>query len=394
MFKHPPTVTFWEAIRKYGERGQLKLGQGQNYYPAFPGLASALQQTIGHVFAARRIEKYGIYPNDVEFGLLADLLNEYFGCGVVQPEDLVVTNGATEAISLLCEHAVCEGWGALLPLPAYFCYELSAARTKLPICGYYNHGGHTARTPEPSRPVIYFANSPNAISGAFSPWADVRATGVASGLDVAFTVYDLVYQLQDFDSQDGSRRLATDVLTRCNLETEAILLTTSKDLSVPGMRAGLLITKNKQVLATARQSTWERYFAINPMCVYMCILYVAALLLRRRSASREERSSTICLVQKKLEAAGVHLSLRRVLEPRPAALAQPGHGGGGGAGPEHQPDCEVESQSDLHVQRHGRGVGRALSRRGSSPAQRVPEPSRARQSDGGPADRLAGGGSR
>jgi hypothetical protein len=275
----PFTVGFLDSIRRDTRQGQLQIGQGVNHFPAFPGLLPVLEHVLGDLFRECGWQRYGLYRQDHALAALASLVNLYLGADLVTPDDLIVTNGSTEAVSLLCEHAAQSRWSALFPLPAYFCYELSAARMRLPIRGYYNHAGHVTGVDGERRPVVHFASSPDAITGACRSWGQIRRVATDAGLEVALTVCDLVYQVQDHDGGGQARTLAAAAAGASRLEDVALLMTTSKDLSLPGIRAGLLISRNRGLLRQARASVTERYFSVNPLCVYLCLLYLLLVLL-------------------------------------------------------------------------------------------------------------------
>jgi histidinol-phosphate/aromatic aminotransferase/cobyric acid decarboxylase-like protein len=289
MVTEPFTVGFLDSIRRDTRQGQLQIGQGVNHFPAFPGLLPVLESVLRDVFREHGWQRYGLYRRDEALAALASLVNLYLGADLVTADDLIVTNGSTEAVSLLCEHAAHSRWSALFPLPAYFCYELSAAKMRLPIRGYYNHAGEVTRVDGERRPVVHFANSPDAITGAYRSWEQVRSVATDADLEVALTVCDLVYQMQDFDGGVQARTLAEAAARAGRLEDVALLMTTSKDLSLPGIRAGLLISRNRGLLKQARASVTERYFSVNPLCVYLCLLYLLLVLLHGAPRAGDKR---------------------------------------------------------------------------------------------------------
>jgi aspartate/methionine/tyrosine aminotransferase len=217
---------------------------------------------------------YDSGADDDELETLCDLLRIYLACPDLEAGHLVVTNGSTEAISLVCSLAARSHVAVLAPLPSYYAYELSAQRAGVSLAGHFGPDGEVAWRPDHAdgRPTYVFVNSPESTTGA------VWEVPTAFADDVAFTVHDLVYQLDYGLPRGAARARARAVCGGSALERAALVTTPSKDLALPGFRAGLLVTKHAGLLEEARTTRFERYFSLNPMVLQVLVVYVALLL--------------------------------------------------------------------------------------------------------------------
>jgi hypothetical protein len=226
------------------------------------------------LFTSGRAAMYDSRADEDELETLRDLLRIHLGRLDLETDQLVVTNGSTEAISVACAAAARQGAAVAVPLPSYYAYELSAARAGVPLAGH--HGAEGTTVADLGRPVWLFVNEPESTTGAgWEPPGDL-----VSG--AACTIHDLVYQL-DYDARRGlarsrARRAASD------LGRAALVMTPSKDLALPGLRAGLLVTEHRGLLDEARAIRFERYFSLNPLVLQVLVVYVALLVARSDGA--------------------------------------------------------------------------------------------------------------
>jgi aspartate/methionine/tyrosine aminotransferase len=231
-----------------------------------------------------RMDRYTLPTGDShERTVLAELVNRYAGSEVFEADDVLATTGSTEGIGLLFMAMAEIGDIELaLPLPAYFAYELSAVRWGLPIATYYDpaNGRRCLASNNSRRRTAVIINSPESVTGlALSQSAMEEVAGQAD--PEGLVIYDCIYQLEDLavgspglSSRDVVRRAVAD---REKLERSVLLFTASKDLSLPGLRAGLIVTKNLRLKKLLNAILMERYYAGPPLPAYVMALYLSVL---------------------------------------------------------------------------------------------------------------------
>ncbi len=260
------TLDFYRRARRAHIEGGLLLGEGANLVPPFAGLERVLCRETESRFRSGSLAAYprpGGDMNDRE--LLAESLNRLMGHAAFGPEDVLLTHGSTEGLDIVCRHAGEARLACLLPLPAYFQYELAASHHGLPVAGFYGVSGdiHWCAS-RPSRgPLCLVVNRPDALTGA-CPQPEFF-TALSTGLSVSFAVYDLCFLLLDIDPSAASRSFVRQLAVDTDWERAALLLTLSKDLALPGLRCGLLASRCRPLLEAARDILMERYFAPSPL---------------------------------------------------------------------------------------------------------------------------------
>jgi Aminotransferase class I and II len=110
---------------------------------------------------------------------------------------------------------------------------------------------------------------PNGVSG------DVFTPTVGP---VDFRVVDIVFQSGGFENQSAAVHAAR-VRVSSGVDGTAVLMTPAKDLSVPGIRAGMLVSDYAPLVAAARRRHFNGLATINPVIGQLILLYLAALLL-------------------------------------------------------------------------------------------------------------------
>jgi hypothetical protein len=91
----------------------------------------------------------------------------------------------------------------------------------------------------------------------------------------ALTVYDFVNQMQDLGAV--SSRASARVLASKAPDSSVVMFTASKDLSLPGLRAAVLITKSSELREFVRRIQFERYYTPNPMIGLSVATYLVLL---------------------------------------------------------------------------------------------------------------------
>lgn len=195
---------------------------------------------------------------------IAELLSAVIGRRLTR-DQVYFTNGSTESISLTVRNARALGFEALvLPLPGYFAFELSAARWGLPVAGYVG-----ANDPVMESNVLIV---PNGVDGSIpSPSAP------ALMVDVPFLLH-------------GTNPLAAvevfDLLRSTFVRDSFIAFSASKDLSIPALRVGLLITPEGIASHSVNEAQLEHQYSFGPVhevvgLIYACLIYARWLQLVR-----------------------------------------------------------------------------------------------------------------
>ncbi|MFI1015969.1 hypothetical protein [Streptomyces sp. NPDC020965] len=126
----------------------VEIGQGCNRFPPAPDLASHLSAGIARLALDGSLSAYTGPRSSGARTVLAELLSAHLGVPL-EPPDIFVTRGGTEAISLTIDHLAETGHDLQLPLPNYYAFDQSAAPCSAPVTGCYRHDGHTVTTGTP-----------------------------------------------------------------------------------------------------------------------------------------------------------------------------------------------------------------------------------------------------
>jgi len=268
LFPEADCFTIYRRIRAGVPADAQQLGQGYNRYPPAPGLLAALQQALTQLFATGRFEQYSCAADDDERALFAMLLGRRLGRPDLAADDVVFTNGGSEAISVLTGGLAAAGLSLALPIPNYYVYEQAALRHRVPVIARYR-ADWPARLPASDAAVVTVL--PNGVTGELAP--------AGPGPRPGFEVLDIIYQLA---GESGTDLLSQEITSRAgglDLERGALILTPSKDLSLAAFRAGALVTRHPVVRSFAERDRHERTFTVSPLVARICIVYLSACLL-------------------------------------------------------------------------------------------------------------------
>jgi aspartate/methionine/tyrosine aminotransferase len=268
-------VRHYREIRRDLSPGARRLSDGRNLYPPSPALLTHLSAMMTALAGSGRFTDYETDADGRDRALVASLLDRYLGGLALSGDDVFFTQGAQEAISILCGYAAKRGLAALLPLPLYYSFEQSSLRWGMPVAGHYCNTGEILWHGCPPRRLFQAVILPNGVAGCFFPVPS--AGGLPNGMDAELTVIDCVHQI---GLQSGPRSLSEytrKTIHRLGLEHAALVFTVSKDLSLPGFRAGVIVTRNRDALHYAKADRFERQYAVNPLVGHMVALYVGLL---------------------------------------------------------------------------------------------------------------------
>lgn len=275
-------VQAYQMIRKGAGQNARRLSVGRNLYP----LSSALQRSLGvlmqNIIESGRLSEYESVADERDKELVAELLRQYLGRPDIKACDLFFTNGSQEAISMICGYGADAQLAALLPLPHYYAYEQSSVRWGMPIAGYYGVDGVASWAGETPDRLLQVLILPNPVTGSLFKVPQVQRS--SGKLDADFTVIDCVYQLGAFDGPSGLGDVTRELCRTVPFGKLALLFTVSKDLSLPGLRAGVIVSGNRDLLRYAKADRFERYYSISPLIGQTLALYLSLLLLNEARA--------------------------------------------------------------------------------------------------------------
>lgn len=268
-FVDVPCVRYYRTIREAAGPDARQIGYGVNKEPPAPVVRRWITE-LHTSFLRHRVTDYDVPESVRERRLLARLAGRYLGEPGIKPEHVVLCNGSSEALSVIFGWAARRKLRAVLPLPLYFGFEQSAARHGVPVTAYYNAmGEHVEVGSSGGNGTLLVDIAPN---GVFGTWPE-RIGGLAPDL----LVVDHVFALPTF--QPKAAFLARLRSRIGDLRRAAVLCTPSKDLSLPGLRCGLMITANRELLRYAHDDRFERGYAVHGATARVAAAHLASLLI-------------------------------------------------------------------------------------------------------------------
>ncbi|MFB7673179.1 hypothetical protein ACFC26_17395 [Kitasatospora purpeofusca] len=273
-------MAVYRDLRNGVARSSAQIGYGYNLYPIAAATARHLRQVLAACQREGRLHEYGTIHDERDRALAATLAGEYLGVPVGD-DQVMFTAGVSEGIGLVSRYLTACDTATVLPAPCYFAFEQTPRRHPLAIAGRYRHdgavhwsGGGAARTA-----VVEIL--PNGVTGSSFRPPVVQAD---------FRVLDLVFQAGGLDT---ARHLVADHARTAlagHLTDTAVLMTPSKDLSLPGLRAGLLISGDNALIATARDDVFDRTASATPMAGQLVLLYLTVLLMAEAAHDDDRRA--------------------------------------------------------------------------------------------------------
>ncbi|NEE14173.1 hypothetical protein G3M58_47905 [Streptomyces sp. SID7499] len=260
-----------------GVRTTRQIGYGRNMYPAAPELVARIRGLVTTLFEQQRMTDYSTEFDGADRQLISALVREWLGRPDIEPDDVFVMAGSTEAISVVTGYLAGRGYGYVLPLPCYYAFEQSAKRWGMPVHAHYNGDGVLHGT-RPDSPWALVDIVPNGVTG--------RRFRLPDGTGDDFRVIDSVFQVSAAPGPGPAvdDRHLLDAVRGVDLGRSCVMLTASKDLSVPGLRAGLLITREPGLRRYLEADRFERCYALNPLSTSVIALYVALMCARAARA--------------------------------------------------------------------------------------------------------------
>ncbi|MEU7316525.1 aminotransferase class I/II-fold pyridoxal phosphate-dependent enzyme [Streptomyces sp. NPDC007083] len=246
----------------------LELGEGCNHFPPSPDLARYLSALLDRFIRDGTLSAYASRSQAGVRAAMAELLRYHLDMRL-DPSDVFFTRGGTEAISLTIAHLAETGHDLVLPVPNYYAFDQCAVRWGAPVSGYYRHDGalHPTGT-SPSTRTCLVEVLPNGVTGARHTLPDLA--------EPDFTLLDVPFQI----GADGPQPAAIirDRVHGIDLSRAALILTASKDLSLPGLRAAVVVTRNTKLLQHLARDRFERMAMSGDPVGEVVMLFYASLL--------------------------------------------------------------------------------------------------------------------
>ncbi|APE24520.1 MULTISPECIES: aminotransferase class I/II-fold pyridoxal phosphate-dependent enzyme [Streptomyces] len=272
----------------------IELGEGCNRFPPSPDLARYLSTLLDRFIRDGTLSAYaGRRPSDTR-AAMAELLGSHLNMHL-DASDIFFTRGGTEAINLTIAHLADTGHGLVLPLPNYYAFDQSAVRWGAPVTAYYRHDGAlhaTSAAPTPRTCLVEVL--PNGVTGTRYDLPQLARPD--------FTLIDIPFQVGSEGPQPAA--ILRDRAHGLDLNACALILTASKDLSLPGLRAAVVVTRNKALLSHFGRDRFER-MAMSSDPVGEVVMLFYASLLALVEAPREQTSKLVQTAQDCIHRAGL-----------------------------------------------------------------------------------------
>jgi hypothetical protein len=278
MFAEADCFAIYRRLRADVADSDAEIGQGFNRYPCSPDLVGAVKLHLDSLLAEGRIEQYSA-QSDAQFERLCrDLVARRFGRDLPNETRVIFTNGGSEAIGIILGALADLEVGVALPQPTYYGYEQSALRHALRLAARYRSdtGGVAAY----GQPDALVQVQPGAVTGRF----EQGPTALAAQWRILFDVVDVVFQLAPPARQAAFEETLRRKVESLNFDSGCLVLTPSKDLSLPSLRAGMIVTHSPAVIEFAKRDRFERSFSVSPLIPFVCALYLGVVLLFRARA--------------------------------------------------------------------------------------------------------------
>ncbi|MEU2874045.1 hypothetical protein ABZ769_33430 [Streptomyces olivoreticuli] len=262
-------IAAFNALRTGTPREALEVGEGCNRFPPSPLVAIYLSETL-----RRLVEDGGlsVYADPFKGGAraaFAEMIGDHLGLHL-GADDICFVRGGTEAINLITAHLASTGHSLTLPLPNYYAFDHCAARWQAPVVGYYRHDGTLHLTGETETQHAALVDVlPNGVTGSIYT--------TPGGPDYDFVLLDTVIQVGHFGAGPSPAAALRAKARALDLEHSAIIMTASKDLALPGIRAAAIISRNAALRAHIGRDAFDRAPVASPLGSLLMTLYAALL---------------------------------------------------------------------------------------------------------------------
>ncbi|MEV7928554.1 aminotransferase class I/II-fold pyridoxal phosphate-dependent enzyme [Kitasatospora sp. NPDC088779] len=262
-------VAVYRDLREGVPKDSAQIGYGYNLYPAAPATDRHVQQVLARCQRQGRLHEYGTAHDAADRALAAELAGEYLGVPVGE-EQVMFTAGASEGIGLVARYLAACDTAMILPAPCYFAFEQATRRNPAAIAGRYREDGTVHWSGGGARHTALVETLPNGVTGDLF---------VPPAVQADFRLLDIVFQA---GGHAPDPHLITDrarAALNGTLTDTAVMMTPSKDLCVPGLRAGLLISGDTSLINAARDDVFNRVASPSPLAGQLVLLYLTVLLM-------------------------------------------------------------------------------------------------------------------
>ncbi|MFE4972665.1 hypothetical protein ACFRAR_11145 [Kitasatospora sp. NPDC056651] len=261
-------LTAFARLRAGSPTGAFEIGEGCNFYPPSPDLGRHLATLLHGLAAHGGLSRYSDPFNGGAKAALAELTTARLGIPLTA-QDITFVQGGTEAISLIISHLAAAGHSLTLPIPNYYGFDHSAARWGAPIASYYRHDGVThPNSKQTGHRSALVEVLPNGVTGTLF----ARPAGSPD-----FTILDLVFQHGAHHDPSALQVAVQSRMHELDLCHSAVIMTASKDLAMPGLRAAAIITRNRTLRQHLSADAFDRAPAGSPLATLLMVLYAAIL---------------------------------------------------------------------------------------------------------------------
>jgi DNA-binding transcriptional MocR family regulator len=265
------SVRAYHELRRLVPPATLRLSEGRNVFPPAALWSALVRRLFDRFVESGRISEYENAADAAERRLVANLLREYLDWPDLAEDCIFFVSGAQEGISLVYAWAARVGMTTALPLPVYYSFEQSACRWGVPVDAYVSADGAVCgRT---AGPVLDVRIIPNPATGTIFPRVELPYPPV-------FVLLDAICQVGELDAPGTLTTALRDAIAACDRDRAALVMTASKDLSMPRLRAGVLVTRNPSLQEYARADRFERISAAGPLPGQVIAYYIGLLISR------------------------------------------------------------------------------------------------------------------
>lgn len=251
------------------------LSSGVSQFSQSPILNDAAIGLLRYSISSGQLNRYHL--NDRCAAQIAEILCLYLERDDLTAENIVYCYGSTDALDMLFEYCRIEGISqGAIPLASYYGYELAILGNDLCIDHYYGEdvasaSGHV-RTKRSSERRFLLRNVPEGISGA----QNIEPPSHLSDAECDFVIVDTTCQTMDVSGSRTRTELRRAANER-DLVNSCLLMTLSKDLGLPGLRSGIVITRDQKLFSFLKKRVEQRYVQVGPVSCYAMLLYAYCL---------------------------------------------------------------------------------------------------------------------
>ncbi len=277
-FLDAPCVTYYLTLRAGVPGSAFLIGDGANCTPVSRPIARALKRIYAETVDHRSLDYKDDRAHQVRT-FVAELLCDYLDVSAVDSNGVLVFHGTTEAISVVAAFAALRSLSPVLPLPNYYAFDQSLSRHNAPASTHYSADGRLSQA-LPHQPRLLVDVLPNGIFGSVFALPERRPGYDLMMLDLPFGLPQLGEGY--FLRRELSTRLRDD-------DRWIVCITPSKDLSIPGLRAGVILSNDQEFISFATADRFERGYSVHSAVDLIIALYISMLHICTAEPERQEQ---------------------------------------------------------------------------------------------------------